>query len=86
MSQYNINPINRGVNNFFESLTNSSNPRYIQPVQQPISQSIQQPVYPQPSPLVYSQYNAVSSGPLPTVTYTPTSLQSSFVPLNSNYK
>lgn len=36
MSQYSINPVSRGVNNFFESLTNSSNPSYIQPIQQPV--------------------------------------------------
>lgn len=33
MSNYNINPLRRGVNNFFENLTNSTNPIYIQPNQ-----------------------------------------------------
>lgn len=29
---FNINPVSRGVNNFFESLTNSTNPQYIRPI------------------------------------------------------
>ena len=31
-NNYAINCMSRGVNNFFESLTNSSNPTYIQPI------------------------------------------------------
>ena len=85
MSQYSINPVSRGLNNFFEGLTNSSNPTYIQPIQQPVYTPPPQPVYttsPQPS---YTPYQAIPSGPLPTVTYTPESLRSSFVPLNNNH-
>lgn len=33
MSNYNINPVSRHTNNFFESLSNSTNPTYIQPTQ-----------------------------------------------------
>lgn len=43
MNQYNINPASRGVNNFFESLTNSSNPQYIQPIN--TSPPYQMPAY-----------------------------------------
>lgn len=85
MSQYNINPVSRGVNNFFEGLTNSTNPQYIQPVSTPQYTAPPQPVYPVYSTPIPTSYTPISSGPLPTVTYTPGTLRSSFKPLNSNY-
>jgi hypothetical protein len=77
MSNYSINSVSRGVNNFFESLTNSSNPTYIQPINtytpSPPSQTYITP------PQIFTH------NPLPIVTYTPKCLRTSFVPLNSNY-
>jgi hypothetical protein len=87
MSQYSINPVSRGVNNFFEALfvgTNNAVPQYIQPIQQPIYTPPPQPVY-TPQPYNAPTFTPIPSAPLPTVTYTPSTLQSSFVPLNSNY-
>jgi len=85
MSQYSIGKIRRGTNNFFESLTNSSNPQYIQPIQQPAPQPVIQPTYVAPQPLTAPNYVGIQHQPLPTVTYTPSSLSTSFVPLNSSY-
>ena len=93
MSQYSINPVSRGLNNFFESITNSTNPTYIQPIQQTSYTPQQQPTYtPYHSQTTFSstQYTPIVSQPLPTVTYptvtyTPELLRSSFIPLNSNY-
>lgn len=87
-NQYSINPVSRGINNFCEALfvgTNNSIPQYIQPIQQPVYTPPPPPVYTQPTPISIPSYTPIPSQPLPTVTYTPSVLQSSFVPLNSNY-
>jgi hypothetical protein len=84
--QYSINPASRGTNNFFESLTNSTNPTYIQPIPQPqynpapspySGSVITPPLIPSPAPSTVF--------PKPTVTYTPEHLRGSFAPLNDRY-
>ena len=73
MSNYNINPVSRAVNNICESIF-VPNPTYIQPI----------PTY-VPPPTPPTIFYTSPSYPLPTVTYTPETLRSSFAPLNSNY-
>ena len=85
MSNYGINPVSRGVNNFFEGLSNSTNPTYIQPLpQQQPPCMVQQPTY-TPTPIAPFVATSTSTYPVPTTMYTPQSLQSSYYPLNSNY-
>ncbi len=82
---YSINPVSCGLNNFFEGLTNSSNPTYIQPISNtptynpPTQTYTPSPQVAIPPPMQSTTY------PLPTVTYTPESLRSSYTPLSSNY-
>lgn len=85
-NQYNINPVNRGVNNFFEGLTNSTNPRYIQPIQQFTPQQ-PQPTYVPPRPINTAPYVPFVSKiyKQPTTMYTPERLRSHFEPLNPSY-
>jgi hypothetical protein len=85
MSQYSINPVSHGLNNFFESLTNSSNPQYIQPINTVSCTVPHTTAYTPPHPISYTEYKPIQSQPLPTVTYTPSILRNSFEPLNSNY-
>ena len=84
-NNYSINPASRGVNNFFESLTNSSNPQYITPIQsyQPPPQPL--PTYTAPQPLTFAPTPTFTTYPAPTVTYTPENLRHMYVPLNSSF-
>jgi hypothetical protein len=81
-----INPVSRGVNNFFEGLVNSTNPQYIQasPPPQYTPPPPPAPVY---TPPVYTapSYTPSTIYPMPTVTYTPFSARAYFEPLNSSY-
>jgi hypothetical protein len=85
--QYSINPVSRSTNNFFESLTNSTNPTYIQPICQPQYNNpieskysgsvVVPPLIPPPAPTTIY--------PKPTTMYTPEHLRNNFKPLNDSY-
>jgi len=79
-NKYSINPVSRGMNNFFENLTNSTNPRYIQPIQQPTYTPPPQPVYTPPSPISTTPFTPFSTPvyKMPTTIYTPPHLRTYF--------
>jgi hypothetical protein len=80
-NNFSINPVRQSVNNFFESITNSSNPTYIQPISQ---QSYQQPR----TDYVRQNYHQTTFSvqqsiyKLPTTMYTPDILRSHFEALS----
>ena len=84
MSNYNINPVSRAVNNICESIF-VPNPTYIQPIPTYVPPPTPEAYFPPPQPLQPLTTYTSPSYPLPTVTYTPETLRSSFAPLNSNY-
>jgi hypothetical protein len=83
--KYCINPVSRGLNNFFENISNSTNPQYIQPTSTPQYVPPPQPTYTPPPPIPVTPLPPSKIYPLPTVTYTPVSARAYFEPLNSNY-
>ncbi len=89
MSNYNINPVSRGLNNFFENLTNSKKPNYIAPnntyTYQPVPVILNYTTKPLKIPNINYVPPQTNINPLPTVTYTPEILRTSFEPLNPNY-
>ena len=77
--------MSKNVNNFFESLTNSTNPRYIQ--QPPTTTYVAPPPVTYKAPPMYEEYKPFKSTVYkqPTMMYTPPHLRSHFEPLNSSY-
>ena len=79
--------MSHSVNNFFESLTNSTNPQYIRTPTPTTYTPPPTPVYTPPPPINTAPYVPFSSTvyKLPTTTYTPAPLRTHFEPLNSSY-
>jgi hypothetical protein len=75
--QYSINPASRGANNFFEGLTNSSNPTYIQPIA-PVYTPAPAPVYAAPKPLKLQPFIPCPVYKLSTTMYNPECLGKEF--------